>query len=52
METPFPTIPLGEVALANLDKALDGEVPTVLRRTWQDRRDDLAAAVAARRRFG
>lgn len=48
----FPTIPLGADALAMLDRALSGEVPTVLRRAWEDRRDDLALAVAVRRRFG
>jgi aminopeptidase N len=48
----FPAIPLGADALALLDQALAGDVPTVLRRVWEDRRDDLAAAVAVRERFG
>ncbi len=48
----FPTISLGAAGLSLLDAALDGDVPTVLRRTWEDRRDDLALAVAAQRRFG
>ncbi len=48
----FPTIPLGADALSMLDRALLGDITTVLRRAWEDRRDDLALAMAVRRRFG
>ncbi len=47
----FPTIPMGTDDLARLDSALLSDIPTVLRRAWEDRRDDLALAVAVRQRF-
>ncbi len=37
----FPNIPLGEADLTALEAALAGDVPTVLRRKWEDRLDDL-----------
>jgi aminopeptidase N len=48
----FPTMALGAGALRSLDAALAGDVPTVLRRAWEDRRDDLVLAVAVQERFG
>jgi aminopeptidase N len=48
----FPAIGLGAGALARLDAALAGSLPTVLRRAWEDRRDDLVLAVAVQERFG
>jgi aminopeptidase N len=37
----FPNIPLGPDDVAALETALAGDVPTVLRRVWEDRLDDL-----------
>ncbi|MGH3334338.1 MAG: M1 family aminopeptidase, partial [Nocardioides sp.] len=37
----FPNIPLGEPDVAEVEAALAGDVPTVLRREWEDRLDDL-----------
>ena len=37
----FPNIPLGEPDVAAVEAALAGDVPTVLRRAWEDRLDDL-----------
>jgi aminopeptidase N len=37
----FPDIPLGDPDVAALEDALAGDVPTVLRRAWEDRLDDL-----------
>jgi aminopeptidase N len=37
----FPALPLTQAQMAALVSALDGEVPTVLRRQWADRLDDL-----------
>jgi aminopeptidase N len=37
----FPKIPLGEADLAAVQAALAGDVPTVLRREWEDHLDDL-----------
>ena len=37
----FPSIPLGEAEIAQVEAALAGDVPTVLRREWEDRLDDL-----------
>ena len=37
----FPNIPLGPSDVAALQDALAGDVPTVLRRQWEDRLDDL-----------
>jgi aminopeptidase N len=37
----FPNIPLGEPDVAAVEAALAGDVPTVLRRKWEDRLDDL-----------
>ena len=37
----FPAIPLGEPDVAALEAALAGDLPTVLRRKWEDRLDDL-----------
>ena len=37
----FPHIPLGPPDVAALEAALAGDVPTVLRREWEDRLDDL-----------
>jgi aminopeptidase N len=42
----FPNIPLGEADVAALEAALAGDVPTVLRRTWEDRLDDLRLALS------
>ncbi len=42
---------MGTDDLARLDGALLSDIPTVLRRAWEDRRDDLALAVAVRQRF-
>jgi aminopeptidase N len=41
----FPALALGADELALLDQALVGDLPTVLRRAWEDRRDDVALAV-------
>jgi len=37
----FPALPVGPDQVAELERALAGEVPTVLRRAWEDRLDDL-----------
>ncbi|SDD49380.1 aminopeptidase N [Auraticoccus monumenti] len=37
----FPSVPLTDEHLAAFDRALAGDLPTVVRRTWQDRLDDL-----------
>jgi aminopeptidase N len=37
----FPHIPLGEAEIAQVEAALAGDVPTVLRREWEDRLGDL-----------
>ena len=37
----FPNIPLGEPDVAAVESALAGDVPTVLRREWEDHLDDL-----------
>jgi len=37
----FPNIPLGEADVAAVEAALAGDVPTVLRREWEDSLDDL-----------
>jgi aminopeptidase N len=37
----FPAIPLTDADVARLEAALGGDVPTVLRREWEDRLDDL-----------
>jgi aminopeptidase N len=37
----FPNIPLGDPDVSALEEALEGDVPTVLRRSWEDRLDDL-----------
>jgi aminopeptidase N len=37
----FPNIPLGEPDVAAVEAALAGDVPTVLRRAWEDHLDDL-----------
>ncbi|MFL6003191.1 MAG: aminopeptidase N [Nocardioides sp.] len=42
----FPNIPLGAADLAALEDALAGDVPTVLRRQWEDRLDDLRLALS------
>ena len=41
----FPNIPLGPDDVAALETALTGDVPTVLRRAWEDRLDDLRLTV-------
>ncbi len=40
----FPSVPLLDEHVAALETALSGEVPTVLRRGWEDSLDDLRAA--------
>jgi aminopeptidase N len=40
----FPNVPLGEADVAAVEAALAGDVPTVLRREWEDRLDDLRRA--------
>ena len=40
----FPAVPLLDEHVAALETALSGEVPTVLRRGWEDSLDDLRAA--------
>ncbi len=40
----FPAVPLLDEHVAALETALAGEVPTVLRRGWEDSLDDLRAA--------
>jgi aminopeptidase N len=40
----FPAVPLLDEHVAALETALTGEVPTVLRRGWEDSLDDLRAA--------
>jgi len=42
----FPAVPLLDEHVAALERALTGEVPTVLRRGWEDSLDDLRAARA------
>ncbi len=37
----FPAIPLDDADVDALARALEGDVPTVLRRSWEDRLDDL-----------
>ncbi|WP_323791299.1 aminopeptidase N [Nocardioides sp.] len=37
----FPALPLTSAQVAELEQALTGDVPTVLRRAWDDRLDDL-----------
>jgi aminopeptidase N len=37
----FPAIPLVGADVVALERALEGDVPTVLRRSWEDRLDDL-----------
>lgn len=37
----FPALPLTEAQVGELERALDLELPTVLRRAWEDRLDDL-----------
>jgi len=44
----FPPVPLLDEHVAALERALAGEVPTVLRRGWEDALDDLRAAVPTR----
>jgi len=36
----FPRIPLSREQLGTFDHALEGELPTILRRAWEDRVDD------------
>jgi aminopeptidase N len=40
----FPTIPLTDEQVAAVASALEGDVPTVLRRAWEDRYDDVVRA--------
>ncbi len=40
----FPAVPLLDEHVSALERALTGEVPTVLRRGWEDSLDDLRAA--------
>ena len=40
----FPSIPLTDEHVAALATALEGDVPTVLRRAWEDRYDDAVRA--------
>ena len=37
----FPALPLTAAQVGELEQALSGDVPTVLRRAWEDRLDDL-----------
>ncbi|MGA8847567.1 MAG: M1 family aminopeptidase, partial [Nocardioides sp.] len=41
----FPAVPLAPDQVDLLRRALEGEVPTVLRRAWEDRLDDLTSVV-------
>jgi aminopeptidase N len=43
----FPAVPLLDEHVSALERALTGEVPTVLRRGWEDTLDDLRAARSA-----
>jgi len=43
----FPAIPLTPRDVAGLEAALEGDLPTVLRRHWEDRLDDLRRVVAS-----
>ena len=43
----FPAVPLTDEHVEALEAALSGEVPTVLRRGWEDAYDDLARPAAA-----
>ena len=43
----FPAVPLLDEHVAALEQALTGDVPTVLRRGWEDSLDDLHRAAAA-----
>jgi aminopeptidase N len=43
----FPAIPLTPRDVAGLEAALEGDLPTVLRRHWDDRLDDLRRIVAS-----
>ena len=40
----FPNIPLGQPDVAAVEAALGADVPTVLRREWEDQLDDLRRA--------
>ena len=40
----FPQVALDDEQLALLRTALEGELPTVLRRDWEDKYDDLVRA--------
>lgn len=40
----FPSLPLDPGQVVHLERALTGEVPTVLRRAWEDRLDDITSA--------
>ncbi|WP_309649961.1 aminopeptidase N [Nocardioides sp.] len=41
----FPALALTDEQVADLERALAGDLPTVLRRGWEDRLDDLTVAI-------
>ena len=43
----FPALALDPEQVAHLERALQGDVPTVLRRAWEDRLDDISSAAGA-----
>ncbi len=47
----FPWFAVDETTAAGLQAALAGDVPTVLRRLWDDSLDDLVMALEARSRW-
>jgi aminopeptidase N len=45
----FPTVPFDDELMSALARSLDGDLSTVLRRSWEDAEDDLAAVKRDRR---